>query len=219
MKGNAAKVAIAAVMTAVAAVLVLRGLDWRAWVAQGMDEIGRAGPWVFFTAMALLPAAAVPMLAFSLTAGSAFGRQMGMGWVVAAGLAAVTVNLVFTYWLARWALRPWLSRLVARLGYRFPCVDGADMTDLIILLRVTPGIPFFAQNYLLGLADAPPARYLAISCAASWTYTAAFILFGEALLHGRGRAALLALSLILALGAAGHLLHRHLGRRAGAAAR
>lgn len=219
MRGRLAKPILAAVVLAVAGILVLRGVDWRAWVAEAMDVIGRAGPWAFFGAMALLPAAAMPMLAFSLTAGTAFGPRMGMGWVVAAGLAAVTFNLVFTYWLARWALRPWLSRLVARLGYRFPTVDGADMTDLIVLLRVTPGLPFFAQNYLLGLADAPPLRYLVISCAASWTYTTGFILFGNALLHGRGRAALLALSLLLALAAVAHVLHRHLSRRAGAAAR
>jgi uncharacterized membrane protein YdjX (TVP38/TMEM64 family) len=210
MKGRLLKLALAAAVAAVAAVLILRGLDWRECVARGMGAIRGAGPWAFFAAMALLPAAAVPMLAFSLTAGSAFGPQMGLGGVVAAGIAAVTVNLVLTYWLSRWALRPWLSRLIERLGYRYPKVDRADMTDLIVLLRVTPGVPFFAQNYLLGLADAPPVPYLAISCAVSWTQTAAFIVFGEALLHGRGRAALLSLSLLLALGAGAHLLRRHL---------
>jgi uncharacterized membrane protein YdjX (TVP38/TMEM64 family) len=193
-------------------------MNWRGAVERGLDAIRGAGPWVFFVAMALLPAIAVPMLTFSLTAGSAFGGQMGMGGVVAAGLAAVTINLALTYWLARRALRPWLARLIARLGYRLPQVDGADMTDLIVLLRVTPGIPFFAQNYLLGLADVPVVSYLVISCVISWAYTAAFIVFGDALLHGRGRAGLVALSLLLALSAAAHLARRHYARKKASAA-
>jgi uncharacterized membrane protein YdjX (TVP38/TMEM64 family) len=218
MKGRLVKFGVAGAIVAIAAGLALHGMNWRGAVERGLDAIRGAGPWVFFVAMALLPAIAVPMLTFSLTAGSAFGGQMGMGGVVAAGLAAVTINLALTYWLARRALRPWLARLIARLGYRLPQVDGADMTDLIVLLRVTPGIPFFAQNYLLGLADVPVVSYLVISCVISWAYTAAFIVFGDALLHGRGRAGLVALSLLLALSAAAHLARRHYARKKASAA-
>jgi uncharacterized membrane protein YdjX (TVP38/TMEM64 family) len=213
MKGRFVKFGVVVAIIAVALGLALHGMNWRGAVERGLDAIRGAGPWVFFAAMALLPAAAVPMLTFSLTAGSAFGGQMGMGGVVAAGLAAVTINLALTYWLARRALRPWLTRLLERLGYRLPRIDGADMTDLIVLLRVTPGIPFFAQNYLLGLANVPVVSYLVISCVISWAYTAAFIMFGDALLHGRGRAGLVALSLVLALTAATHLVRRHYGRK------
>jgi uncharacterized membrane protein YdjX (TVP38/TMEM64 family) len=163
--------------------------------------------------MAVLPAVGVPMMAFTLTAGSAFGPRMGMPGVIAAGLVAIAVNLTFTYCLARWALRPWLARLLERLGYRLPTVSGGDMTDLIVLLRVAPGLPFFAQNYLLGLADAPLAAYLVISCVVSWFYSASFILFGDALLHGKGRVGLIALSLLLALSAVAHLLRRHYGKK------
>ena len=88
-----------------------------------------------------------------------FGERLGMGeGVGASSLAAVTVNLLLTYWLARRALRPWLARLLPRLGYALPQVAAADMTDLIVILRVTPGPPFFVQNYLLGLADRPVWR-------------------------------------------------------------
>lgn len=218
MKGKFLKLAVLAAVVAVAAVLVLRGGSLFGLAGRVIDEIRSAGPWAFFAAMAILPAAGVPMLAFSLTAASAFGPTMGMAGVVAAGLAAVAVNLAFTYWLARRALRPWLARILVKLGYRLPEVGPADMNDLIVLIRVTPGIPFFAQNYLLGLANAPVGPYLAISCAVTFAQTTAFILFGDALLHGRGRAGLLALSLVLALSAATHLLRRHYGRKAKPAA-
>ena len=179
--------------------------------------LSAAGPLPFFIAMALLPAVGVPMTVFSLTAGTAFAPQMGMGAVIAAGLAAVTINLILTYWLARRALRPWLTRLITRLGHKVPQVEAADMTDLIVLIRVTPGVPFFAQNYLLGLADAPVGKYLWISCATSWTYTAAIIVFGEALRHGRAKLILEAVLVLVALTAATHLLRRHYGRKKAAA--
>jgi len=218
MKGRFLKLAAVAAALAVAALLVLRGFHLRAEVEAVMEGIRGGGPWVFFTAMAILPAAGVPMMAFTLTAGSAFGPRMGMAGVIAAGLAAIAVNLTLTYWLARWALRPWLARLLERLGYRLPTVSGGDMTDLIVLLRVAPGLPFFAQNYLLGLADAPLAPYLVISCVVSWFYSASFILFGDALLHGKGRVGLIALSLLLVLSAVTHLLRRHYGQKAKPAA-
>jgi uncharacterized membrane protein YdjX (TVP38/TMEM64 family) len=199
----------------------MAALTWLAPVLALFDHLAAAlsaaGPLPFFVAMALLPAAGVPMMVFSLTAGTAFAPRMGMGAVVAAGLVAQTINLILTYWLARRALRPWLTRLVARLGYKVPRVEDADMTDLIVLLRVTPGIPFFGQNYLLGLADAPFGKYLWISCATSSTYTAAIIVFGEALRHGRARLIMEAVLVLVALTAATHLLRRHYGRKKAAA--
>lgn len=203
------KLAIAGIGVLLVAAYLLRGVDMRGGFDRGMEVIRGAGPWAFFTAMALLPAVGCPMMTFTLTAGPVFSERMGAGAVVAAGLAAVTVNMILTYWLARWAIRPWLNRLLPRLGYPVPKLDSKDLTDLIILLRVTPGPPFFAQNYLLGLASAPFGPYLAISCAVIWSYTVAFILFGDALLHGKGKIVLLAVSVVVALMAAAHLVRRH----------
>jgi uncharacterized membrane protein YdjX (TVP38/TMEM64 family) len=177
------------------------------------DACAGAGPGVFFSAMALLPTAGVPMSPFALAAGPLFGAQLGTPLVIGLGLAAITFNLTLSYWLARRWLRPVLARLVARLGYRLPEVERGDATDLIVLLRVTPGPPFFVQNYLLGLAEVPFVPYLAISCAVQWSFNVAFILFGDALSQGRGRTALLALGLLMALVAGTHLVRKHLGRK------
>lgn len=175
--------------------------------------LGLGGPWLYFGAMAILPALGMPMLAFTLTAGPVFGQSMGMGGVVAAGIAAATINLVLTYALARGALRPWLAALLTRMGHRLPEAPEADMTDLIVVIRVTPGIPFCVQNYLLGLANAPLGKYLLISCLAQWSYTAGFILFGDALLHGRGKRILLAASVLIVAFAVTHLARRHYAAR------
>ena len=197
----------------VAAVLVARGLDLKGLVQQGLDLIRAAGPVVFFIAMAILPAAGAPALAFSLSVGPVFGEKLGLGPVIVYSVLAYTVNMALSYWLASRALRPLLEKLFVRLGYKLPRAESGDATDLIILLRVTPGVPFPVQNYMLGLAQVPFWKYLGLSTAIIGSFTAALILFGDALLHGKGKVALIAISLFLALTAATHLLRKHYGKK------
>jgi uncharacterized membrane protein YdjX (TVP38/TMEM64 family) len=207
------KLAVAGGVLLVAAVLVARGLDLKALVARGLELIGQAGPVVFFGSMALLPSFGVPLSPFSLTAGSVFAASLGMPLVIVFALAAVTFNVMFSYYLARRAFRPLLEKLVVRLGYKLPEVAAGDETDLIILLRVTPGVPFPVQNYLLGLAQVPVVKYAVISCAVQWSFNTAFILFGDALLHGKGKLALLGLCGLVALTVGTHLLRKHYGAK------
>ncbi|MDI1249651.1 MAG: VTT domain-containing protein [Lacunisphaera sp.] len=207
------KLAVVAVALLGAAVLVARGLDLKALVAQGLELIRHAGPVVFFGSMALLPALGAPLSPFALTAGSVFAPSLGMPLVIVLALTAVTFNIMFSYYLARRAFRPLLEKLVVRLGYTLPEVAAGDATDLIILVRVTPGLPFPVQNYLLGLAQVPVLKYAVISCAVQWSFNTAFILFGDALLHGKGKLALLGLCGLVALTVGTHLLRKHYGAK------
>jgi len=207
------KLAAAGVILLAAAFLVVRGFDLPALLEHSLELIRGAGPLAFYTAMALLPAAGVPFLVFLLPVVSLFGLRFGTPATVALALVAMTVNIAFTYALARWALRPVLTRLVFRLGFTIPEVAAEDAADLVVILRVTPGIPFFVQHYLLGLANVPPGKYLVVSCLIAWPMGTAFMLFGDALLHGRGRMALVALCLILALTAVLHLVRKHYGKK------
>jgi uncharacterized membrane protein YdjX (TVP38/TMEM64 family) len=214
------KLAVAAVVVlGVAGALLLSG-DPRAllaqgkeWVARAMDAVRAAGPFAFFAAMAVFPACGVPMLTFSLTVGSAFGPSLGMPMVVVWSLVAMVVNLTLTYGLARRGLRPLLEALVKRLGYKLPEVESGDVLDLIIILRVTPGIPFFVQNYLLGLAEVPAGKYFAVSCLIALPYCAAFVLFGNALVSGQGKLVLALVGLLAALAAGTQLVRRHYGEK------
>lgn len=221
---RARRIALGVLCVLAAAAVAFRG-EARPLLALGMEWVGdivaalqAGGPWLFFAGMALLPALGMPMLAFSLTAAPAFSARIGLPGTVAAALAAVTINLLLTYGLARRALRPLLEGLIERFGYRLPQVESADATDLIVIVRVTPGIPFFVQNYLLGLAEAPLGRYVAISCAAQWAYTVAFILFGDALRRGSARVALGGVAIVIVAAAATHLVRRHYASRKSAAA-
>ncbi len=207
------KLAVAALVLLVAAGLIARGYDIKSMIQQGLALIRDAGPVVFFTAMALLPAAGVPLTFFTLTAGSVFSPQLGAPVVIALALAAITVNMAMSYFLAHRAFRPALEALVRRLGYKLPSVGSSDVNDLIVLLRVTPGVPFPVQNYLLGLAAVPFGRFLLISALIQLPINGAIILFGDALLSGRGRIAFVSLLLMLALMSGAHLVRKHYGSK------
>jgi uncharacterized membrane protein YdjX (TVP38/TMEM64 family) len=207
------KLAVAGVVVVAGGLLLARGYDIKGLIQEVLGVIRGAGAVPFFLAMAILPAAGMPMSFFSLTAGPVFAPQIGMPAVIVLSLAAITFSMAFSYFLATRLLRPVLEALLVRLGYKLPQVDSGDATDLIVLLRVTPGVPFPVQNYLLGLARVPFGKYLLVSCLIQWPTNAAFILFGDALLQGKGKVALISLSVILALMAATQLVRKHYGAK------
>ena len=204
-------------LLALLALVVMAGLRWRAevsgWIVSTMAVVRSAGPVTFFVAMALLPVAGFPLLPFNLAAGPAFSEQLGLGAVVALASVAIAVNVSLTYWLARWALRPPLAWLVQRLGYRLPEIAPGHHFALAVLVRVTPGPPFFFQSCLLGLAAIPFGIYLAVSWSVATAYCAGVILFGDALMQGRVKTALLALGFLGALAIGVKLLRQYLAKK------
>lgn len=195
-------------------VFILRDMPEHEFLDRTMAAISNAGPWVYFSMMALLPAFGVPMLGFLLPAGAIFGQQLGIGTVIILSLTAVSVNLIFTYYLARYAMHGIIQTLLKKVGHKLPIMDRDDSTHLTVVLRVTPGIPFFVQNYLLGIARVPFVPYLLVSCFFSWTYAVAYVLFGDALLHGKAKVAVMAISMFIAALAATHIARRHYAKRA-----
>ena len=211
------KLAVVAVVLMAFAVWLLLGLNLRAYYDQGMALIRGVSPFVFFAGMALLPAVGVPALAFVLSAGPVWGERLGMGHVLLYSLVAITINFTLTYFLARRALRPLLEKLLTRLGYKLPQVEAGDATDLIVIMRVTQGIPYCVQNYLLGLAEVPFGKYFLLTLLLSLPQNAGMVLFGDALLHGRGRTLLMVGGLLVALVAVAHLVRRHYANKKTAA--
>ncbi len=207
------KLAIMGVALLGVVVLLLQGVDLKALFARGIDFIRSLGPATFFTAMAVLPAFGCPLTAFTLSAGPVFGAQLGMPLVVVLSLVSIAVNLAFAYWLSRYALRPLAERLLKWLGYTLPQVAKEDQLGLIVLVRVTPGPPYPLQNFVLGLTAMPFGLYMALSWVFVSAYSLAFIFFGDALMHGRGKMAFLAVSLFIAFSVGVKFLRRHYQRR------
>ena len=76
--------------------LWLHAFNVGASIDAGVGVLRDAGPWAFFTGMALLPAAGFPIVVFNLTAGTAFSEKMGLWGVLAAAGVAVAINLILT---------------------------------------------------------------------------------------------------------------------------
>ncbi|HWL63542.1 MAG TPA: hypothetical protein VNQ32_12135 [Steroidobacteraceae bacterium] len=207
------KLGCAALLLAVALVLLIRGYDLSNTVNATLNLLRIAGPTTFFVAMALLPAVGAPLSLFCITAGSVFSPQLGMPVVILLSLSSIAANIALSYLLARRALRPLCEYVLGRLGYQLPLVGPGVVTDLVVLLRVTPGLPFPVQNYLLGLAAVPFLRYFLISCLIAFPLNASIIIFGEALLQGRGRTALFGLLLVLTAMVGIHLVRRRYSAR------
>ena len=209
------KLAVAGVVLAVAAVLVMRGVELPALINRGMDLIRRVGPVAFFLAMAVLPTAAVPFSLFTIPAGEAFAPQLGLGTVIAIALVVLAVNLALSYWVARYALRPVLTRLLQRYGYAVPRVTPDNALAVTLVMRLTPGPPYVVQCYVLGIAEVPFGLYMIASwlCQAPWVV--GFIVLGQGLLNGNFIVAAKGLGVLVVLVVAVQWLRKKYAKREG----
>jgi len=202
-----------AIALAGAGAWMLWGEEARSATGRVMEALREAGPGVFFAAMALLPLAGFPLAPFTLAAGPVFGPRMGAAAVIGCAVGAVAVNVALSYWISARALRPLMSRVLARFGWNLPEAPVKSALELTLLLRVVPGTPFFVQSYLLGLARVPFGLYMALSVGVPAAYIAATILAGDAL--GRGDHGRLATAGVLCAvaGAGLHFLRKRITRR------
>jgi uncharacterized membrane protein YdjX (TVP38/TMEM64 family) len=189
------------------------GYNLRLAIYEGIALLRSMGPVAFFVAMAVLPAAGAPIVAFYLTAGSAFSPQLGLGGVIACAFTSLAVNMALTHWLASQALRPWLETWIARTRFHIPQLEADEHAELTLLVRITPGPPFFTQSYLLGLAGVRFVTYMWVSCVVVFPFAAGFIAFGDAILHGKARLAILGLSALAAVSLIVHFLRKHYGKK------
>lgn len=210
-------------LAGVSAVLIVVALlvVWRTGLMATLQAIvlalREAGPEVFFVAMAFLPAVGFPLMAFTLAAGPVFGPTLGTGWVIGWSLMAVMVNLLLTYWLANRAFRPLATRLLAWFGFKLPESMSGGAWQLALIVRLTPGPPFWVQSYVLGLIRVPLVPYLVVSMLVMAGFIVALVAGGEAAVQGNGRLAIAAVSVLLISVAVLQLLRKRAARLAAAA--
>ena len=181
------RLVIAGLVIGVVCVLVLREVGVARlihWFDLFVEAIRDMGPWVFFGSMVVLPAIGAPLMAFNLVAGEAFAPQMTMPGVIVAVAGAIAANLVLTYWLARYALRPLLTRLVTRYGYSIPRVTKENALMVTLIVRLTPGPPYFLQGYLLGLAEVPLRLFMLVSWLSVLPIAISAVVLGKAAREG-----------------------------------
>ena len=183
-KSAALKLAAVLIVLLVGIWFAARQVHFGEMATRAVAYFREKGPLPFFVAMALLPAAGVPLSPFTVAAGPVFGPIMGVGNVILCSLLAVAVNVALSYWIASRALRPVVTRLVRWMGYTLPEIRPHATWTVSLLVRIVPGPPFFLQSYLLGLARVPFGVYMIVSTIVPAAYISATILLGDALMRG-----------------------------------
>jgi uncharacterized membrane protein YdjX (TVP38/TMEM64 family) len=100
-----------------------------------------------------------------------------------------------------------------RAGYKIPEFEPSEQIEVTLLVRITPGPPFFIQSYLLGLGQVAFVTYMWVSWLICMLYAVSIIVFGEAIIHGRSGMAVVGISLLVAVVLIVHLVRRHYGKR------
>lgn len=201
--------AAGATLLVLATALVLT--PWRQWLpeirqfaADAMGTLRSAGPGAFYSAAVVLPAVGVPVAPFFLGGAALFGPWIGF----AGGLAAFVGCITLSHALAVGVLRRPLTAIVARLGWTVPAIPPASRRDMILLIRITPGLPFPVQNYLLSLGGVPLLPNILWSLPVFTLYLAAFCFLGGSLFSGRFGTAALGVALLIVAILAVRLLRR-----------
>jgi len=145
---------------------------FQAWVG----GLGAWGPAAFVAGYAALVVAFAPASALTLAAGAAFGVVRGTAYVfLAASLGACAAFLV-----ARHLARGAVERRIAG-DRRFAAIDraiGQQGLRIVLLLRLSPAIPFNLLNYALGLSRVRFADY-ALGCLGMLPGTLAYVYSGS----------------------------------------
>ncbi len=170
-------------------------------------------PWALFLALVFLPGLPVPMSLLFLTAGVVWKESPITACSIC--IFAMALNQTWTYWFAAGPARKLVEKLLAATSIQIPDLPRGDHLKLILVMRLTPGIPLFFQNYLLGFLRAPFYLYLPISILCTGVIGCGVVLSGAGLADGKLKWAITGVSLIVLGGVLTHAIRSWLGRRKG----
>lgn len=118
--------------------------------AMWVDGLGPLAPVVFIAGYVVATVAFVPGSILTLAAGAIFGVVRGTAYV----LAGASLGSAAAFLVARYALRPLVERKLAG-NERFQRIDRVVEKEggkMVLLMRLSPLLPFNALNYALGIS-------------------------------------------------------------------
>lgn len=152
-------------------------------------------PWVLFVALVILPGLPVPLSALLVIAGLVWGKDPLMACTLC--IVALALNLTWTYWLAAGPARRLVEKLLESSAIKIPDLPRGDHLKLILVLKLTPGVPMFFQNYLLGFLRAPFRLYLPVGLLCNGIVGTGIVLSSAGIGNGRVMDALTGVSVIV----------------------
>eukprot|EP00904_Undaria_pinnatifida_P013388 jgi/Undpi1/917/HiC_scaffold_10.g04381.m1 len=153
--------------------------DFLQWVEDnpGQGAIAFAAVYIFTTVCF------IPGSLLTLGAGLVFGRALGTAWGVLVGSVAVlvgaTIGAILAFLLGRFVLREQAQGLFNKFKV-LKAVDRAIESQglkLVVLLRLSPVVPFSAFNYVMGVT-AVHFRDYALGCLGFIPGTVAYVFIG-----------------------------------------
>lgn len=156
---------LATIVAALALLLALGWLlpvaEWTIALADRVRGAGAAGVVLFIAAYVAATVALLPGSVLTLAAGFAYGPIGGL--LVASPASVLAATAAFL--LGRTAARGWVQRTIAGAPRTraLSRAIGKDSFRLILLLRLSPVVPFNVLNYALGVSEASLSRYVVAS--------------------------------------------------------
>ncbi len=162
------------------AALTAYGLPLGQWVtalAQGARETGPLGVGLFFVAYVVSTVAGLPGSILTLALGFAYGPFWGL---VIASPASVT-GATCAFLLGRTLLRDWAAKKASGSA-RARAIEAAVEREgfkLVLLLRLSPIVPFNLLNYVLSLTSVRLGTYVLASVVGMLPGTALYVYLGS----------------------------------------
>jgi uncharacterized membrane protein YdjX (TVP38/TMEM64 family) len=139
-------------------------------------------PWLLFAGLVVLPGLPVPTSALFFLAGTVWRDRPVAACAVC--LVAMALNMTWTYWVAARPGRGVVEKLLAATTLRVPELPRGNHLRMILILRLTPGLPLFLQNYVLGFFRVPFRLYLPVSIGCTGLIASGVVLSGAGVAKG-----------------------------------
>jgi uncharacterized membrane protein YdjX (TVP38/TMEM64 family) len=165
---------------------------WNIWLYLQVAMLRH--PVVLFLALVILPSLPIPTSALYFTTGVIWREHPVMACCLS--LSSMILNLSWTYWLASGPARRVVQKLLIKTRYILPSLEADGQLRLVLILKLTPGIPFFIQNYIAGFIRVPFKSYMGLSLLINGIFVIGIVLSGVGIGGKNFLPALTGLSLI-----------------------
>lgn len=172
---------------------------------QQVTEYGTLHPGMLFAGIAVLPAFGFPASALLLLAGIVWGSNATS---CAIALGAIFLNIAGSHGLAAGPGKKMIVRLLGERTRRWQNLSKEDHVRISWLIRITPGIPLFVQNYVLGVLGVTLRQSLLAALPVTGIYVCGFVLTGGAIFDGAWGLAITGILLIVAAGFAARMMRK-----------
>lgn len=170
-----------ALLAAAIAAVVLLGREGASYIPRALEAVRGLGPWAalgFIGIYAVATVSWVPGSILTLAAGAVFGLLAGTVYT----LVGATLGAALAFLVARHLARGAVERRLA-CNPRLRAVDeavGRQAGKVVLLLRLSPIVPFNALNYALGLTSVRFRDYVLASAVGMAPGTFMYVYAGHA---------------------------------------